>query len=102
MNIRKLSKLEIELRDPKNIEKVSEIDLTEVMRIDEEHMTLEYDSVCTLYTIISVLSGYSQDKTSRAKFDLETIEASLDHMKRLELKNSEEKITVITSFWFRV
>jgi len=93
MNIKNLSKLEIELRDPKNIDKVSEIDLTEVMRIDEEHMTREYDTVCTLYTIISVLSGYSQDKTSRAKFDLETIEASLDHMKRLELKNNEEKVT---------
>lgn len=93
MRLEELEGLVVVLQDPTNIDKVSKINITDLTKIDEDHLVIEYDLVSRMYAVIAMLAGYAQNKEARAKFLLEAEQAQLDTKVRYELKSSTEKVT---------
>jgi len=93
LRLEELEGLVVVLQDPTNIDKVSKINITDLTKIDEDHLVIEYDLVSRMYAVIAMLAGYAQNKEARAKFLLEAEQAQLDTKVRYELKSSTEKVT---------
>lgn len=93
MNIKELSKFVVMLKGGSGVDEIYNLNLSDLMKIDEEHMEAEYNTVSVLYSVIATMVAYAQTNETKAKFELEYIQVQLDDEIRKSLKNKEEKVT---------